>query len=275
LIALSLHGPVRAGDSPQPRIQVGTVFGTPIYADELEPGPSEPEPRGLAPEQREQWRQYVRKSRLTTAVWRPLVERYCQSHPCEPSTDEIDRFIQALERSKHDRAQDLATRRESLVRQVQDPGLDEDRKRQLIQHLYTVESLLRQEDADERVMARMSPEVRAALEAEQPAREREIAAAMISSWKFNKALYGQHGGAVIFQQAGIEPLGAYRTFLEEHEKNGSFTITDPQLRAEFWEYFISDKHNVIPVDEKFQQETGLKHPFEQPWWLLPPKDTRP
>ena len=37
---------------------------------------------------------------------------------------------------------------------------------------------------------------------------------MVGPWKFNRELYRQYGGMVIWQQAGIEPLDAYKQFLE-------------------------------------------------------------
>jgi hypothetical protein len=51
--------------------------------------------------------------------------------------------------------------------------------------------------------------------------KRQIAQQFVKSWKINKALYAQYGGRVIFQQAGVEPLDAYRDFLKEQEKKGA------------------------------------------------------
>ncbi|HWW76418.1 MAG TPA: hypothetical protein VNZ44_13560, partial [Pyrinomonadaceae bacterium] len=63
---------------------------------------------------------------------------------------------------------------------------------------------------------------------------RTLAEAAVKGWKFDRALYKQYGGTVIFQQSNpLEPVGAYRKFLEEHEGKRSFEILDPALRESF------------------------------------------
>jgi hypothetical protein len=81
---------------------------------------------------------------------------------------------------------------------------------------------------------------------------------MVKMWKFNKSLYEKYGGRVIFQQAGLEPLDAYRRFLEDNESRGAYRIDDPALRAKFWEYFTTLRHT----------DAGVKNPFDKPWWLM-------
>ena len=92
---------------------------------------------------------------------------------------------------------------------------------------------------------------------------RMLAAAAVKGWKFDRALYRQYGGTVIFQQSNpYEPVGAYRQFLEEHERKGSFEILDPALRQAFWAYYTGEQQMVVPPAEVN---------YKIPWWLQKPK----
>ena len=67
---------------------------------------------------------------------------------------------------------------------------------------------------------------------------------------------------MIFQQAGAEPLDAYRDFLKEQEKNGAFKIMDKTDESEFWKYFTNDAmHKFYSKDE------GAKF-INTPWWMM-------
>ena len=253
---------------PQSRVAVATVFSKPIYADELDVDPSRKPPSGLTDEQLSQWRIYQRDSRLSHLIWAPLVDQYCLDHPCEPTDEEITAFNQSDERSKQQRVEGWRNRKTALTKALQSPDLTDARRKEATEQLKQLDSLLATE---EHMYDGMTPEQRAAVEASRPAREREIARVFIRNWKFNKALYQQYGGRVIFQQAGMEPLDAYRAWLKEHESRGDFAINDATLRDQFWSYFLSEAHNFVPIEE-FRKESGLVDPWEKPWWLLPQKE---
>jgi hypothetical protein len=92
---------------------------------------------------------------------------------------------------------------------------------------------------------------------------RTLAEAAVKGWKFDRALYRQYGGTVIFQQSNpFEPVGAYRKFLEEHEGKRSFEILDPALKESFWAYYTGEPEFVVPSAEVN---------YETPWWLQKPK----
>jgi len=59
----------------------------------------------------------------------------------------------------------------------------------------------------------------------------------LREWRRDVALYREHGGRMIFQQHGLEPIDAWRKLLESAEAKGDFTVTDPKLRACVYEYF--------------------------------------
>ena len=92
--------------------------------------------------------------------------------------------------------------------------------------------------------------------------KRQMARSFVKSWKINKALYEKYGGRVIFQQAGPEPLDAYRDFLKEQEKKGAFQIRDKQYEPEFWRYFTNDAMHTF-----YDKDDGTKF-INTPWWLM-------
>jgi hypothetical protein len=73
---------------------------------------------------------------------------------------------------------------------------------------------------------------------------------------------------VIFQQAGVEPLDAYRDFLREQEKIGAFRILDRRYEASFWRYFTNDDMHTF-----YAKDEGAKF-INTPWWMMeqPPQE---
>lgn len=92
----------------------------------------------------------------------------------------------------------------------------------------------------------------------------QVASAFIRQWKINRALYRQYGGRFIFQQGGLEPLDAYRTFLEEQQRQSAFRILDKSLETEFWKYYANDSiHSFYPTGSKEASQA-----YTTLWWLL-------
>jgi hypothetical protein len=92
--------------------------------------------------------------------------------------------------------------------------------------------------------------------------ENEVAAQVVKKWKLSKAMYEEYGGLVIFQQGNpLEPVGAYRKFLEKMERGKVFEIYDEANRKMFWHYFTMEHPfaaNPRDVD------------YSVPWWLKKP-----
>lgn len=254
--------------APQNRVVVAVVFSKPIYADELEPNPAMKLPSDLTDEQRSQWQASQRNERLSQLIWAPLIDQYCLSRPCEPTDEEIAAFNQHLERMEQQSRTAWKTQQAALTEELHSLNVTEIRRKEASEQLKQLELALATE---EHMYDGMTPEQRRVFEASRPVHEREVARTIIRAWKFNKALYQEYGGRVIFQQAGMEPLDAYRAWLKKHEDDGDFAIHDAALREQFWSYFLSEGHNVVPI-ESFRKDTGMADPWEKPWWQLSPKE---
>lgn len=63
---------------------------------------------------------------------------------------------------------------------------------------------------------------------------RSVYAPWIETWKFNKAVYEQYGGAVAITKLGPDPVEATNRLLEQYEKDGKLLILNTDLKSAFW-----------------------------------------
>ncbi len=165
-----------------------------------------------------------------------LLERYTEDHQIVVTDEEIDAYRAAQERFMERDRQRRAARRTELAAQLQAGALGAEEQARLTRELEILDSLA---TSDRDAATEESAEVRAYAD--------QVARSFIRRWKVNRALYQQYGGRVIFQQAGPEPLDAYRTFLEEQQALGHFAIVDPGVTEKFWYYFVTDTlHDFYP-----------------------------
>jgi len=70
---------------------------------------------------------------------------------------------------------------------------------------------------------------------------------VVSRWKMNQALFKRYGGRVIFQQAGIEPIDAYREQLKDIRGKGALKILKPEYNDIFmnFERYLNMRHNYL------------------------------
>lgn len=98
--------------------------------------------------------------------------------------------------------------------------------------------------------------------AQVEAMRRDMGHALIRQWKINRALYGQYGGRIIYQQLGPEPLDAYRQYLEEQQAAGAFTIHSKEVADAFWQYFTNETIHDFMVPGGADEARAFKLP---PW----------
>lgn len=250
------HGEARAV-SQEP---VAEVLSKPVFANDIEP-PEAQKARWeseLNEEAYHRWLLTARSDRLGKLIWAALRTQFCAVRSCEPTDEEIGEFLKAMRELGVENHKKWQRERTLLEQELQLPDLLDDRKQAILKELQMLERFLTEPSTFQEPVS---------------TGDREVALVTVGTWKFNKALYETYGGTVIFQQAGIEPLDAYRAALHEHERNGTFQIFDPELRVKFWEYFTTMPHTVLDEEGLLElKQMGLKHPFEKPWWLIKKKD---
>lgn len=90
--------------------------------------------------------------------------------------------------------------------------------------------------------------------------KRRISERWVASWKMNKALYEKYGGQIIFQQAGIEPIDAYRDYLKDIRKKGGLKIHKPEYMDVFDEF-----ERYLDVGHNYLNDNKEKY-FGRPYW---------
>lgn len=193
----------------------------------------------------------VENDKITYLIFGPLLEEFDKEHDIEPTGEEIQAYNQWLSLSMKKAEKEQANRREELLKELKSKDLDDEKRGKLSDKLELYEKILSQEEETKEMTKGLNPKVM--LDSKN-----KIARHFIKSWKRNKSLYEEYGGRVIFQQAGPEPLDAYREFLTEHSEKGSFEIYDTSLEELFWKYYVDEMHNFLPEKEgKMSMTTPL------------------
>lgn len=200
------------------------------------------------------------KDKLNGLIFGALLERYALENKIETTDEELDAFVSKTEEAKKQQQARFEADREKLQNELKSPSLsDRDRKDKESQ-LQPIESILK--------TTREMKERTKGMEEQMRPMKRQMAQQFVKSWKINKSLYGKYGGRLICQQAGLEPLDAYRQFLRDQEKLGAFQILDKKCEAPFWRYFTNDAMHIF-----YKKEDGAKF-INTPWWMMetPPKE---
>lgn len=231
---------------------VAEVLGRTIGVAELDAGQSGP----VAAEQRLRWR----AERLRELVWTAVVEDYAKQRNVSVSEAEVEIHIRAHARIQERLRRERDERHAALSAELRSPDLSEARRRQAQQELEVSERLRAfdaQREQDSRDPGRRSMQQDA---------ERTVAVHWIRNWKINQALFREFGGRIVFQQAGWEPIDAYRRLLERYDARRAFTINDPALRPAVYSYF---EHRFVYADE-----ARAKYYFDKPWWERTPEELK-
>ena len=167
----------------------------------------------------------------------------------EPTKAELDAFVKKIEDSTKLQQIRYVKEMEKLAEELKSSSLTEQERKEKTSKLQMLEnSLKRQKEV-------LEDKSDATGEKMQTARH------FVRSWKINKSLYEKYGGRIILQQFGPEPLDAYREFLKEKQKEGSFKIYYKDSEMSFWKYFADDSMHTF-----YPGEDGAKL-METPWWM--------
>jgi hypothetical protein len=254
LIIFSLFlTPSLGAAEPAVRKPVAEILGKAVYEEDLVPSQAAAEQKTkLSPAEYQDWHERTRQGALRDRVWSAVFSDYTEKKKIEPTSDEIDSQIR---QQKKFMAEDKVRRekqREELAVELTSPGLSEARRKQAQQHLDTLNSL---REHDNRLEQERKDPGRAKMW--QDAQQR-VSRQWVKQWKVNQALYREFGGRLIFQQAGWEPIDAYRALLDRYQANKGFVVHDRSLQDAVYGYF---QHKFVYADEKKAQFY-----FEKPYW---------
>ncbi len=254
-------GAAAAAETPDsPSRIVARVFETEIRLGEISP------PEVVQSKTRERmseadyeaWLHDFRKDRLADRIWREAAWRLVDEQGLEPTAAEVDAFISSSEAERAGRLDKLRAHREETRKKLAKSALPASKRARLEQDLEIFETAIAYE-LDERRRSETNPNY----DAMRRRSGERVGKFMIRRWKVNKALYVKYGGRVIFQQAGFEPVDAYRTFAAELEESNAVEILDPSFPAPFSRLreYLDMPHQYMPKEEADRY-------FERPWWMV-------
>jgi hypothetical protein len=170
----------------------------------------------------------VRAHLLQKRIWEDVTERLLNEYELEPTEAEVAALKALLLSMESQRLDQLEVERAEILEKLSSDILPANERPRLDERLASLEERI----ATEQALRKQSAAVPGDEEAQHQAVE-SVARMTVRNWKVNKALYEKYGGRVIFQQAGNEPIDAYRALIEELDKTNAIEILDPAFPAPF------------------------------------------
>ena len=205
------------------------------------------------------------EDQLNGIILGALLEEHAKEHKIEPSRPEIDAFVaygnkveQQLKENQRDKIEiigEIIGKLNAIAKTADDDETIDSQYLEMMNRM--LEANLEMVESRNEITRQQQDEMLKRL-------DKQMAEKSILQWKVNLSLFNQYGGRVVFQQAGPEPVDAYRDFLQEHEKRGSFHILDKNLAREFWDYFVNDDMHLFISETR---EEGLEI-LNTPWWHM-------
>ncbi|MCZ6482474.1 MAG: hypothetical protein O6757_04435 [Alphaproteobacteria bacterium] len=238
---------------------VARVFGNDIRLGDISPperSRSEAKKRRPGTDYKA-WLHDYRKKRLERRIWGEVTGRVLKERGLEPTAAEVEALVSFMAAKRLGRLSEFRAQRDKLERKLARSGLGPAGRKRLEEHLATVEKLIAHE-LEQRKWGRSIPDY---AEIQRRSAER-VARITVHRWNVNKALYEKYGGRVIFQQAGYEPVDAYRALIGEVQERNAVEILDPSFPAPFADMieYLDIPHQYMPKDEADRY-------FSKPWWL--------
>ncbi len=262
LCAAWLAGVGALAEAPEtPSGVVARVFGNDIRLGDISPPewtPSLIEKRRSEADYKARLHDY-RQKRLERRIWDEVTGRVLKERGLEPTAAEVQALASFMAAKRVGRLAEFRAQRDRLKRKLARSGLRPAERKRVREHLATVEKLIAHE-LDQRKLGQTIPNY---ADIQRRSAER-VARVTVRQWNVNKALYEKYGGRVIFQQAGYEPVDAYRALIAELRQQNEVEILDPSFPAPFAEMikYLDMPHQYMPKAEADKY-------FKKPWWLWP------
>ncbi|MCS6809298.1 MAG: hypothetical protein RML40_11045 [Bacteroidota bacterium] len=243
-ITASLYAQAKASASEKP---IARVLQQTILASHLEPDEStKKQAKAVLKGQYNQWLTEARYAKMAALIWDSLQQQFFKEKNITASASEVTTFFEYARKARELQKQQLQSSLQQLQEQLQSGKLSAEQQQQAQALKKQVQQALEQ-------LSKPMPE--------PTQQEREMAQRTIQIWKFDQALYKQYGGTVVMKQANpLEPIGAYKKYLEEHERSKSFEIYDGTYKKNFWKLFDISKEAIVIPPQKVD--------YSKPWWIF-------
>lgn len=169
------------------------------------------------------------------AIVARLLQRYAAENGIAAEPAEVDAQAESLRGTLQGDRLRWTYRLEEIDRRLGDRALPAAERKALMSERQVLRSLLRSEPG-----AQPTPTPQ-----EHPELVRRLAEGAVKQWKIDRALHRQYGGRIAGPPGALEPVDAYRRFLEERRDRGDFQLFTAELEREFWKPYRTDSMHTF------------------------------
>lgn len=219
---------------------IGTVLGKPVLRKDIR-------------------KEFRLKHELSRLFLVPVLNKYEADHRKETAV--TDKEIARLIRDREQRA-----KKKGGVNAASWRRLVEQEKEDVKRFLPEIKRKLAQNDLKPAERRKLLDDQRK-LERRRKQPGRAFAEWYLSRLKFQQSLYRRYGGGrILWQQAGPEAFDAMHRWLQAREKAGDFRISDPALRAKFYEYWTNTRMHgaFLSTPKDKTNPVQLRFPWNRP-----------
>lgn len=227
--------------------QIARVLQQTITASQLEPDDKiKQQAKAQLKKDYPQWLSQIRYVKLAALIWEPLQQQFFKEKGITSSPSEVTSFFDYAKKARDMQKSQYQQALQRVNSDIASGKLTTPQKTE-------AEAVKKNIQAGIEQLGKPLPE--------PTTQEKEFAGRTIQVWKFDQILYKQYGGTVVMKQSNpMEPIGAYKKYLEEREKSKSFEILDADFKKNFWQMFDVPKQAMVVPPAKVD--------YSKPWWIL-------
>ncbi|MGA2322720.1 MAG: hypothetical protein ABSG22_02625 [Sedimentisphaerales bacterium] len=203
------------------------------------------------------WQKQTRASNMGR-YFRPLLDNYAKEKGLTITEQEIKEYKEKMINFMTSQKIEWKRKKDNLAKELVAENLKDDKKAELEKSFNLYDRLI--EKSPDLNLIYYSTDSNIAKSVNDTTKS------FILNYKIYQALYRQYKGRVIFQQAGPEPLDAFRQFFEEQQSKGKFKFYNKDAEDLFWDYYRNVKHIFITDPNEVEKTMNTK------WWLQEKKE---
>jgi hypothetical protein len=198
------------------------------------------------------WLKQTRASNLGR-YFKPLWDEYAKDKGIVVTAQEIKEYKEKMISFMASQKIEWKRKRDNLAKELAAENLKDDKKAEL-EKLFNLYDWLIEKSPDSNLIYYSS-------DSNTAKSIDDMTKSLILNYKIYQALYHQYKGRVIFQQAGPEPLDAFRQFFEKQQSKGKFKFYNKDAEDLFWDYYRNVGHTCITDPKEVEKTMNTK------WWL--------
>jgi hypothetical protein len=223
------------------------VLGQKVYFKDIEPSSDAKKKQQASA----LWLKQTRASNLGR-YFKPLWDEYAKQKKIVVTEQEIKEYKEKMISFMASQKIEWKRKRDNLAKELVAQNLKDDKKAELEKTFNLYDRLI--EKSPDLNLIYYSSDSNTAKSIDDATKS------VILNYKIYQALYRQYKGRVIFQQAGPEPLDAFRQFFEEQQSKGKLKFYNKDAEDLFWDYYRNVRHTFITDPNEVERAMNT------PWW---------